>query len=304
MTFVCGRSRSRVFVFCSPLPFRLTRSTQSACDGKSKDVKQISAAETIDAHRAHVTALAFSEDATMLCSGGADHCVIVWRLKRGLLRGIGLQELWRDSLTHVGVVTAVAFGRGPSAALVFSGSWDASVWCGGSGGWLIRSSFDRRTLSQRVERCADGQRTTRAGACRRCRRRRRRQRRQRAAHRPRQVRRSEAICLHQFHLFSPSLAPLLSTARAADRRRRCDCTRIRYASLWTCAKNAAKFDCCCRRSLAWRCRTTDAICCRPAPTTLCASGAPRRPCMCSARRPLVSTLTVRRRRAASASRPT
>ncbi|KAA0154886.1 hypothetical protein FNF29_02027 [Cafeteria roenbergensis] len=109
----------------------------------------------VDAHMGLTLSLAFCDAAfnggDMLASGGNDHAVKVWQVTSGTLGGKTLTEKWtgRDdgddvrgghrgpgSLAAVGpqphraAVSAVRWGHGPSAGLVFTAGWDhvISVW--------------------------------------------------------------------------------------------------------------------------------------------------------------------------------
>ncbi|KAA0158483.1 hypothetical protein FNF27_08365 [Cafeteria roenbergensis] len=103
----------------------------------------------VDAHMGLTLSLAFCDAAfnggDMLASGGNDHAVKVWQVTSGTLGGKTLTEKWtgRDdgddvrgghrgpgSLAAVGpqphraAVSAVRWGHGPSAGLVFTAGWD------------------------------------------------------------------------------------------------------------------------------------------------------------------------------------
>jgi len=103
---------------------------------KNERPVRVKSHSTVTAHRGRVTSLAFNEDGSLLASGGTDHSIIVWKVKTGLLGGLGLSQIWSNEDAHRAVVTSVCFGRGPSADLVLSGSWDSNlvVWRAASGG--------------------------------------------------------------------------------------------------------------------------------------------------------------------------
>jgi WD40 repeat protein len=94
----------------------------------------------IEAHVGHVTDLRFSFTASeaLLASGGNDHAVKVWKIKRGLL-GQSISKVWQNEPgndgCHTGAVSAVTWGKNASGNTMFSAGWDKviKVWDGSTG---------------------------------------------------------------------------------------------------------------------------------------------------------------------------
>jgi len=87
------------------------------------------AAETFQPGSGHIFALAFAPQEVcpengkyLLAVGGADHAVRVY-----FLRGASASLAWADEKQHTSVITSLAWGRGVSAGLLFSASWDRSI---------------------------------------------------------------------------------------------------------------------------------------------------------------------------------
>lgn len=59
----------------------------------------------------------------LLATGSADHDISTWRFTG---QGQPTRE-WHMPAAHNGVVSALTFGRGPSARLLFSASWDYAI---------------------------------------------------------------------------------------------------------------------------------------------------------------------------------
>jgi len=80
---------------------------------------------TRECHSSHITAMAFSQglDGDYLATGGADHSLMVWKVRDG----IKCNKHWECYDAHEHVVSSVCWGKVQSAKLLMSGSWDFSV---------------------------------------------------------------------------------------------------------------------------------------------------------------------------------
>ena len=77
------------------------------------------------AHEGHVMDLQFARgDLTKLASGGNDHTVKCWELKKGP----SLVSCWENSTSHHSVVTSVCWGAYDSANMIFSTGWDSIIY--------------------------------------------------------------------------------------------------------------------------------------------------------------------------------
>ena len=89
-------------------------------------VHAITPAARVQAHEGHVLDLQFSsavDGRTFMSSCGNDHGLKVWTM-----RGPGrVAQLWSKTDAHESAVSGTAFGRGPSAKMLYSCGWDAKI---------------------------------------------------------------------------------------------------------------------------------------------------------------------------------
>lgn len=98
------------------------------------------------------------------CGPGNNHSLHVWHL-----RGTHLRELWSVPSAHAAAVSCVTWGRGRSAAFLFSGGWDRVIKVRGTGrlgsarsaqpAFLIATRHPHPAAFARARRCGQQIRT-------------------------------------------------------------------------------------------------------------------------------------------------
>lgn len=102
----------------------------SIATSSSNGPKKVDYIERTQPGCGHILSLAFCPDDSisnsksghLLAVGSGDHSVRVYKVKSG-----SLKEMWCSEMEHTSVVTSVVFGRGASAGLLFTGSWDKTI---------------------------------------------------------------------------------------------------------------------------------------------------------------------------------
>eukprot|EP00708_Paratrimastix_pyriformis_P002092 GAFH01000831.1.p1 GENE.GAFH01000831.1~~GAFH01000831.1.p1 ORF type:complete len:897 (-),score=295.41 GAFH01000831.1:8-2365(-) len=92
--------------------------------------------DELDVHGGRITSLAFDASGTRMASSATDHTIIVYSVSGSHVRPLyTIRSLHPDAPSalpgaHDSVVSCVCWGRGPSAGLLFSSSWDRtiSIW--------------------------------------------------------------------------------------------------------------------------------------------------------------------------------
>eukprot|EP00769_Ergobibamus_cyprinoides_P002146 gnl/Ergobibamus_cyprinoides/325.p1 GENE.gnl/Ergobibamus_cyprinoides/325~~gnl/Ergobibamus_cyprinoides/325.p1 ORF type:complete len:233 (+),score=71.53 gnl/Ergobibamus_cyprinoides/325:44-742(+) len=86
-------------------------------------LQTISPLQRVTCHSSHVLSVAYNHDASFLATASSDHTIGVWSVSG-----------WRHSLKqvftgsfHTGAVSAVKWGSGPTASVLFSVGWDRMI---------------------------------------------------------------------------------------------------------------------------------------------------------------------------------
>lgn len=99
-------------------------------ENEMDEVTIVKPSSRVDAHRGHITGLAFSEKGDYLVTCSTDHGIILWGVS-----GKKLKKIWEIPNAHGSVVSSVCFGRKETANLIVSCSWDGTLKV-----WSVESS--------------------------------------------------------------------------------------------------------------------------------------------------------------------